>query len=99
MGALEASKLFRNINPVEREALRKIAVEKYFSAGDQIFKEGDVGDGIYIVKDGTVEISVVISQNVHRAFAKFGPGELFGEMAVLELKPRTATAIAATDTK
>jgi signal transduction histidine kinase len=99
MGALEASKLFRNLNPVEQQALRKIAVEKYFSAGDQIFKEGDAGDGIYIVKDGTVEISVVVSQNVQRGFAKFGPGEMFGEMAVLEFKPRTATAMAATDTK
>src|SRR5436305_11970576 len=99
MGALEASKLFRNLNPVEQQALRKITVEKYFSAGDQIFKEGDAGDGIYIVKDGTVEISVVISQNVQRGFAKFGPGEMFGEMAVLEFKPRTATAMAATDPK
>jgi len=99
MGALEASKPFRNLNPVEQEALRKIAVEKSFSAGGQIFKEGDAGDGIYIVKDGTVEISVAMSQNVQRTFAKLGPGEMFGEMAVLELKPRSATAVAATDSK
>ena len=46
MGALEASKPFRNLNPVEQEELRKIAVEKSFSAGAQIFKEGDAGDGI-----------------------------------------------------
>lgn len=99
MGALEASKLFRKLNPVEQEAVRKIAVEKSFSAGAQIFKQGDAGDGVYIVKDGTVEISVVLSQNVQRPFAKFGPGEMFGEMAVLEFKPRTATAIATDDTK
>jgi len=98
MGALEASKPFRNLNPVEQEELRKIAVEKSFSAGAQIFKEGDAGDGIYVVKDGAVEISVAMNQNVQRVFAKLGSGEMFGEMAVLELKPRSATAIATSDT-
>jgi signal transduction histidine kinase len=99
MGALEASKPFRNLNPVEQEELRKIAVEKSFSAGAQIFKEGDAGDGIYVVKDGAVEISVAMNQNVQRVFAKLGSGEMFGEMAVLELKPRSATAIATADTR
>ena len=99
MGALEASKPFRNLNPVEREALRKIALERTFSAGAEIFKEGDAGDGIYVVKEGAVEISVSMGQNNQRVFAKLGPGELFGEMAVLELKPRSATAIAAADTQ
>jgi signal transduction histidine kinase len=94
MAALEGSKPFRNLNPIEHETLRKIAQERSFSPGQQIFKEGDSGDGIYVVKDGAVEISVAMNQNVGRVFAKLGPGELFGEMAVLELKPRSATAIA-----
>lgn len=98
MAELEASKPFRNLNPIEKEALRKIAQERNFSAGQQIFKEGDSGDGIYVVKDGTVEISLAMSQNVRRVFAKLGPGEIFGEMAVLELKPRSATATAAAKT-
>ena len=99
MASLEASKPFRNLNPTEQEALRKIAVEQHFSAGQQIFKEGDTGDGIYVVKEGSVEISVAMNQNVRRVFAKLGPGEMFGEMAVLEVKPRSATAIAATNTQ
>lgn len=99
MAELEASKTFRNLNPVEQEALRKIAVERSFSAGQQIFKEGDNGDGIYVVKEGAVEISVAMSQNDRRTFAKIGPGEIFGEMAVLELKPRSATATAAVETQ
>jgi signal transduction histidine kinase len=96
---LEASKSFRNLNPVEQEALRKIAVERDFSAGEQIFKEGDSGDGIYVVKEGSVEISVAMSPDVRRVFAKLNPGEIFGEMAVLELKPRSATATATTKTE
>jgi signal transduction histidine kinase len=99
MAALEASKPFRNLKPVEHEALRKIALDRSFSAGQQIFKEGDSGDGIYVVKAGAVEISVAMGQNVRRVFAKLGPGELFGEMAVLELKPRSATATARENTE
>ena len=96
MASLEACKPFRNLNPNEQAALRKIAVERSFSAGEQIFVEGDSGDGIYALKEGAVEISVAMSPNVRRVFAKLGPGEIFGEMAVLELKPRSATATATT---
>src|SRR5882757_3399870 len=99
MADLEASKPFRNLNPIEKEALRSIALERNFSAGQQIFKEGDSGDGIYVVKEGAVEISLAMNQNVRRVFAKLGPGEIFGEMAVLELKPRSATATAAEKTE
>jgi len=99
MASLETSKPFRNLSPAEQQALRKIAIERSFSAGEQIFKEGDTGDGIYVVKEGSVEISMAINQNVRRTFAILGPGEMFGEMAVLELKPRSASAIAATPTE
>jgi signal transduction histidine kinase len=99
MASLEESKPFRNLNPTEQESLRKIALERSFSAGELIFKEGDAGDGIYVVKEGSVEISVAMNQNVRRAFAKLGPGEMFGEMAVLELKPRSASAAATIQTE
>lgn len=76
-----------------------MAQERTFSPGAEIFKEGDNGDGIYIVKEGAVEISVAMGQGVRRTFAKLGPGEVFGEMAVLELKPRSATATATAQTQ
>ena len=79
--------------------MRKIAQERSYAQSAQIFKEGDNGDGIYLVKDGAVEISVALSQDVRRVFAKLGPGEMFGEMAVLEFKPRSATATAAAATQ
>jgi signal transduction histidine kinase len=95
MVTLEISKIFRNLSPVELNALRQIARERTFSAGQDIFKEGDQGDGVYLVKEGLVEISVSVAQNAERVFAQISPGELFGEMAVLEFKPRSATAKAA----
>lgn len=98
MVALDASKPFRNLTRTEQDALRQIAQERIYPSGAQIFKEGDTGDGIYVVKDGMVEISLAMDQNVRRVFAKIGPGEMFGEMAVLEFKPRSATATAVAQT-
>jgi signal transduction histidine kinase len=97
MVALESSKPFRMLGSAEMSALRQIAREKSVSAGKEVFKEGDNGDGVYVVKSGSVEISVKLSENVSRVFSQVGPGELFGEMAVLEMKPRSATATAAKD--
>lgn len=99
MVALDASKPFRNLSRTDREVLCKIAQERSFPPGEEIFKEGDNGDGIYVVKDGAVEISVAMNAGVRRTFAKLGPGEIFGEMAVLELKPRSATATATAQTQ
>jgi signal transduction histidine kinase len=95
MVTLESSKLFRRLSQPELQALRQIAREQRFAAGQEIFKEGDKGDGVYLVKDGLVEISVKVAENVQRVFAQLGPGEVFGEMAVLEFKPRSASASAA----
>src|SRR5436189_3712284 len=97
MIALESSKPFRMLKPVELTALRQIARERKVSAGQDVFKEGDNGDGVYVVGDGLIEISVKMSENVRRAFYQVPPGELFGEMAVLEMKPRSASATAAKD--
>ncbi len=98
MVALETSKLFRQLSPHELGALRRIAKEKTFGAGREIFKEGDKGDGIYVVKDGLVEVSAMVGQTVRHVFARIGPGDVFGEMAVLDYKPRSASAVAAKDT-
>lgn len=97
MVTLEASKPFHSLSAAERDALHRIAQERTFSAGQEIIRQGDEGDGVYVVKSGLVEISVDIAENTRRIFTKLGPGELFGEMAVLELKPRSATATAADD--
>jgi signal transduction histidine kinase len=98
MVALEASKLFCQLSPKELSALRPTAREQAFPAGREIFKESDPGDGLYIVKDGLVEISVLIGQNLRRVFSRIAPGDIFGEMAVIDDKPRSASAVAARDT-
>ena len=99
MVALEASKLFCQLNPAELNALRRVAREQTYAAGQEIFKEGDDGDGVYVVRDGLVEISGLVDQKVRLVFSRIGPRDVFGEMAVIESKPRSACAIAKADTQ
>lgn len=70
-----------------------------FQPGEQIFSAGDNGDGFYVVEEGRVRISAVIGQNEPRTLAMIGPGDFFGEMAVVDDAPRSATATAVTATR
>lgn len=69
-------------------------IEKYqsFTAGQLIFREGEPGNHLYIVAEGEVDI-VVGDQILETA----SPGSIFGEIALIDDKPRSATAIARTD--
>ena len=57
-----------------------------YPAGEIIFREGDSGDSAYLIEEGSVEVSVSSTQNSH-----IGKGELFGEIALIDQQPRTAT--------
>lgn len=63
-----------------------------YSAGQTIFREGDVGDSLYIVAEGQVDI-VVGDQTLETV----GSGGMLGEIALIDDKPRSAAAIARTD--
>jgi len=61
-----------------------------FVAGEQIFKEGDVGNCAYLIEKGTVEIFVV-EHGIERRISLMGKNEMFGEIALIDHQPRTAT--------
>jgi signal transduction histidine kinase len=82
----------------ELHDLKRTAQRRSFHADEVIFKEGDVGDGIYVVEEGEVEISTMINKEEARPLASLGPNAFFGEMAVLDGQPRSATVTAKTDT-
>ena len=94
---LENIPLFRLVSRNELQALRIIAQERRFDAGQEIFQVGMPGDGVYFVKSGLVEISS--GKGDGRLFSQLGPGEIFGEMAIIEHRPRSATASAAVATE
>ena len=96
---LESVHLFQGLTPEEIRALRGITRETDFAPGAEIFREGDSGDGVYIVKDGLVEISARLGGNPRKVLSQLGPGEIFGEMAVIEEQPRSATATSVKNTR
>lgn len=57
-----------------------------YPAGEIIFREGDSGDSAYLIEEGSVEVSVSSTQQ-----SCIGRGELFGEIALIDQQPRTAT--------
>jgi len=66
------------------------------AAGDHVFREGDLGTSAYLVERGRVEIAV--ERGGRRVVVgRCGPGELVGEMAIIDDQPRTATATAVED--
>jgi CRP/FNR family transcriptional regulator, cyclic AMP receptor protein len=65
-----------------------------FGAGTVIFREGDPGDRMYVVLEGQIDLLVK-----GKRVDSLGPGGVFGEMAIIDATPRSATAIAARDTQ
>lgn len=94
MVSLDSSKLFGQLDCEGQKGLRQIARELSFAAGQEIFKESDPGDGLYILKSGLVEIAAQHGQEARHVFSQVAPGDMFGEMAVIEDKPRSASAVA-----
>jgi CRP-like cAMP-binding protein len=69
-----------------------------FRAGDVLFREGDHGEEMYVIQTGIVQILKLVG-SVQRPLATLGRGEFVGEMAILNDKPRTATATVLEDAK
>jgi CRP-like cAMP-binding protein len=75
------------------QSQNRVLERKVFFAGQKIFNEGDSGDRAFLIQSGSVEI---IKNGV--TLATLGPGELFGEMALIDDQPRMASAKAEADT-
>lgn len=88
--------LFRECREADVTRVAAICEERAYREGTVIFREGDVGDALYAVLEGTVRISRLIPKVGEEAMAFLEEGGHFGEMALLDEGPRSATAIAHT---
>ena len=71
--------------------------EKVFNKGDVIFREGDYGESFFRVVEGSVEVIIDYQGENEKKLTDLGVGAYFGELAVLEAYPRSATVIALAD--
>ena len=84
--------LFAGLDKKELEQIASSMRERRFKAGDTVTQEGAGGVGFFIVEDGEAEVDVG-----GEARGVVGPGDYFGEIALINESPRTATLTARTD--
>jgi CRP/FNR family cyclic AMP-dependent transcriptional regulator len=69
-----------------------------FPAGTVVFKEGDTGNEMYVIQSGKVNITKK-AREVEKVLVTLGPGAFFGEMAIINQKPRSASAVVLEDAR
>jgi CRP/FNR family cyclic AMP-dependent transcriptional regulator len=84
--------LFAELSDKELRGLADLMTERTFPAGSTVTEEGSGGAGFFVIDDGTAEVSVAGEER-----GTLGPGDHFGEVALIAKMPRTATIVATTD--
>ena len=93
-----SSFLFSNLEPNELEIVINAMDEQCFKAGDKVIKQGESGDCLYVVEEGTLDCTKHFTTDGEEKFLKtYVPGESFGELALLYNSPRAATIQAKTN--
>lgn len=91
--------LFKGMRKSELLEFEKLIHRRHYKANETIFWEGEPGVGMYIVQDGLVAICKGSAEHGREELARLSRGEFFGELALLDESPRSATAIALEDSK
>jgi CRP-like cAMP-binding protein len=92
VAALSRVPLFAELSRREAERVARQCKERRFTAGETVAKEGAGAAAFFVIESGTAEVTV---HGQHRA--TLGPGDHFGEIALLDEGDRTATVTATTD--
>ena len=94
---LRSVPLFADLEEGELERFSQVAVPRSFPAATRVFHEGDSSDACYIVSEGSFRVTREHSDGRAITLATLGPGEIFGELAMLDGDKRSASAESITD--
>ena len=83
---LKGVELFKSIPSEELSHIAQITDEVEFATDEEVFAEGDQGDAMYLIVDGSVKV-----HSGEHVFAELGIRQCFGEMAILDAEPRSAS--------
>ena len=91
---LSCSPLFGDLRPSIIEAIAGLCKMSSLRAGATLFHKGDAGDSLYGIRRGQIAIEISTAGGANVTLAFLGPGDLFGEIALLDGRGRTADAVA-----
>ncbi|MGH2450510.1 MAG: cyclic nucleotide-binding domain-containing protein [Candidatus Limnocylindria bacterium] len=87
---LKRVRLFEDLDDRSLESIANAAIEQSYAPGQEVVRQGDTGVGAFIIRSGKVEILQEHGGQQHK-IGELGPGDVFGEMALLDEFPRSAT--------
>ncbi len=93
---LRSHPIFSSLNEEEIANLLRdeVSQERVYPQGTVILREGEVGDSVFLLSSGSVQVALWGTRGPLMPLAILQAGEIFGEMAVLERRPRSATVLA-----
>jgi small-conductance mechanosensitive channel/CRP-like cAMP-binding protein len=97
IAAVRRIELFAALQDEERALLAKRMQRVNFARGEEVIRQGDPGDSLYVILRGSVVVKLSL-EKVMREVATLGPGDFFGEMSLITGERRTATCAAVEDT-
>ncbi len=96
---LKANPFFAGLGDEAIEAIAVLCVSRRLDPGETLFLKGDPGDALYALRRGQIRISTGSASGKRLTLNLLGPGDVFGEVALLDGRPRTADAVAVEPTE